>query len=111
MRLKPWNSIPHFWPGDVLDTIPSTQTGPLALVHLDLNASAPTEHVLRHVYDRLVPGRRRGLRRRWLAWLLRPARAHRRVYGRQTRADHRAADWASGLSRGAVVSGEVAKGG
>jgi O-methyltransferase len=54
--LKPWGEIPRFWPGDVFDTVPSVDTGPLAFVHLDLNAAAPTRHVLEHVYDRLVPG-------------------------------------------------------
>ena len=54
--MEPWGAIPQFWPGDVFETVPSVETGPLAFVHLDLNASAPTRHVLEHMYDRLVPG-------------------------------------------------------
>jgi O-methyltransferase len=54
--LRPWDPIPRLVAGDVFDTLPSTETGPLAFVHLDLNAARPTRHVLEHVYDRLVPG-------------------------------------------------------
>ncbi len=54
--LAPWDPIPRLWPGDVFDTMPAAQTGPLAFAHIDLNAAAPTEHVLRHVDERLVSG-------------------------------------------------------
>jgi O-methyltransferase len=54
--LSPWDPIPVVCAGDVFETIPATDTGPLAFVHLDLNAAAPTRHVLEHVYDRIVPG-------------------------------------------------------
>jgi O-methyltransferase len=54
--LSRWNPIPRLWPGDVFETFPAADTGDLAFVHLDLNASAPTLHVLEHVYDRLVAG-------------------------------------------------------
>ena len=54
--LAPWDPIPRLWPGDVFDTMPATDTGPLAFAHIDLNAAAPTVHVLEHVYERLVPG-------------------------------------------------------
>jgi O-methyltransferase len=54
--LEPWEPIPELWPGDVFDTIPAATTGELAFIHLDLNAAAPTGHVLEHVFDRLVPG-------------------------------------------------------
>jgi O-methyltransferase len=54
--LKPWDPIPQLWPGDVFDTIPAADTDGLAFVHMDLNAAAPTHHVLEHVYDRVVPG-------------------------------------------------------
>jgi O-methyltransferase len=54
--LEPWDPIPQLWPGDVFDTMPAADTGELAFVHLDLNAAAPTGHVLEHVYDRVVPG-------------------------------------------------------
>ena len=54
--LEPWDPIPQLWPGDVFDTIPAADTGELAFVHMDLNAAAPTLHVLEHVYGRVVPG-------------------------------------------------------
>ena len=54
--LSPWDPIPVVCDGDVFETVPAVDTGPLAFVHLDLNAAAPTRHVLEHVYDRLVPG-------------------------------------------------------
>jgi O-methyltransferase len=54
--LEPWDPIPQLWPGDVFDTMPAADTGDLAFVHLDLNAAAPTGHVLEHVYDRVIPG-------------------------------------------------------
>lgn len=55
-RLQPWQPVPVFWPGDVFDTIPAADTGPLAFVHIDLNAAAPTAHVLDAVRRRLTPG-------------------------------------------------------
>ena len=54
--LKPWDPIPRLWRGDVFDTIPAADTDALAFVHMDLNAAAPTRHVLEHIYDRIVPG-------------------------------------------------------
>jgi O-methyltransferase len=42
--------------GDVFDTVPATETGPLAFVHIDMNTGAPTRHVLGYTYERLVPG-------------------------------------------------------
>jgi O-methyltransferase len=54
--LEPWEPIPQVWPGDVFETIPAVETGDLVFVHMDLNASAPTLHVLEHVYERIVPG-------------------------------------------------------
>ena len=44
------------WPGDVFDTIPAADTGPLAFAHIDLNAAAPTAHVVDAVRWRLTPG-------------------------------------------------------
>lgn len=50
------------WPGvelvvgDVFDTLPVTETGPLAFAHLDLNAAGATEASLSYVLERLVPG-------------------------------------------------------
>jgi hypothetical protein len=54
--LAPWDPIPRLWPGDVFETFPAADTGELAFVHIDLNAAAPTVHVLEHAYERLVPG-------------------------------------------------------
>jgi O-methyltransferase len=54
--LSRWEPIPVICAGDVFETIPSTDTGELAFIHLDLNAAAPTRHVLEHVFDRVVPG-------------------------------------------------------
>jgi O-methyltransferase len=42
--------------GDVFDTVPETETGPLAFVHIDMNTGAPTRHVLAYAYERLVRG-------------------------------------------------------
>jgi O-methyltransferase len=43
-------------PGDVFETVPATETGPLAFVHIDMNTGAPTEHALAYAYERLIPG-------------------------------------------------------
>jgi hypothetical protein len=42
--------------GDVFDTVPEVETGPLAFAHVDMNTEAPTRHVLGYAYERLVPG-------------------------------------------------------
>jgi O-methyltransferase len=55
-RLLPWKDQVKFVAGDVFETLRSTDTGPLAFGHLDLNASAPTELALGYVWSRLVPG-------------------------------------------------------
>ena len=54
--LKPWDPIAQVHAGDVFDTVPTIDTGELAFVHSDLNAAAPTLHVLEHTYARMVPG-------------------------------------------------------
>ncbi|MBX5440682.1 MAG: class I SAM-dependent methyltransferase [Solirubrobacteraceae bacterium] len=54
--LSPWDPVPNVVAGDVFDTFPATETGPIAFAHIDLNAAAPTEHVLVHVLERLAPG-------------------------------------------------------
>jgi hypothetical protein len=54
--LERWRGSYEVCPGDVFETFPATQTGPLAFMHVDLNASAPTLHVLEHAYERLIPG-------------------------------------------------------
>jgi hypothetical protein len=55
-RLAPWSDQLVFHVGDVFETIPKTDTGNLSLVHMDLNASAPTRVALEYAYERLVPG-------------------------------------------------------
>jgi O-methyltransferase len=54
--LSRWDPIAQVHAGDVFDTVPAVDTGPLAFVHVDLNAAAPTRHVLEHAYERLVTG-------------------------------------------------------
>ncbi len=55
-RLAPWRDALVFHVGDVFDTIPRAEIGDLSLVHMDLNASAPTRVALEYSYPRLVPG-------------------------------------------------------
>jgi O-methyltransferase len=55
-RLSQWREALVFHVGDVFDTIPRADTGDLSLVHMDLNASAPTRLALEHSYPRLVSG-------------------------------------------------------
>ena len=55
-RLSHWREALVFHVGDVFETIPKADTGDLSLVHMDLNASAPTRIALEHSYPRLVPG-------------------------------------------------------
>lgn len=55
-RLAPWRDALVFHVGDVFDTIPRAETGELSLVHMDLNASAPTRVALEYSYPKLVPG-------------------------------------------------------
>jgi len=55
-RLAPWQEQVQFVVGDVFETLRATETGPLAFVHLDLNAAAPTEFALEYIWSRLVPG-------------------------------------------------------
>ncbi|HZQ50245.1 MAG TPA: TylF/MycF/NovP-related O-methyltransferase [Candidatus Dormibacteraeota bacterium] len=54
-RLEPWAGRLEFVVGDVFKTMPQTETGPLAFVHMDLNAAAPTEAALRYAWPRIVP--------------------------------------------------------
>ncbi len=53
--LGPWNAQTRIVEGDIFDTLPTTETGPLAFCHMDLNASAPTVRALEYIYTRLVP--------------------------------------------------------
>jgi O-methyltransferase len=55
-RLAPWRDALVFHVGDVFDTIPRAEIDGLSLVHMDLNASAPTRVALEFSYPRLVPG-------------------------------------------------------
>lgn len=55
-RLARWDDQVRFVEGDLFDTLVSTETGPLAFAHIDLNAAAPTELSLRYAWSRLVPG-------------------------------------------------------
>ena len=55
-RLSPWRECLDFHVGDVFDTIPRAEIDALALVHMDLNASAPTKVALEFSYPRLVAG-------------------------------------------------------
>lgn len=54
--LGEWASQVEIHAGDVFDTLPATETGPLAFAHIDLNASAPTKAALDYAYPRMVPG-------------------------------------------------------
>jgi len=53
-RLDPWRERLRIVVGDVFKTLPEIDTGPIAFAHIDLNAAAPTELVLRYTWDRLV---------------------------------------------------------
>jgi O-methyltransferase len=55
-RLAPWRDGLVFHAGDVFDTVPKAEIEALSLVHMDLNASAPTKVALEYAYPRLVPG-------------------------------------------------------
>jgi O-methyltransferase len=55
-RLEPWRDALVFHVGDVFDTVPEADIEHLSLVHMDLNASAPTKVALEYAYPRLVPG-------------------------------------------------------
>lgn len=55
-RLEAWGDSLVFHVGDVFDTIPKARIDRLSLVHMDLNASAPTHAALEFAYPRLVPG-------------------------------------------------------
>ena len=55
-RLAPWLSQLVLVEGDVFETLQATETGPLAFVHMDLNASAPTLRALEYSYPRMEAG-------------------------------------------------------
>jgi O-methyltransferase len=55
-RLAPWLEQLVLVEGDVFETLPATETGPLAFVHMDLNASSPTLHALEYAYPRMEAG-------------------------------------------------------
>jgi hypothetical protein len=54
--LADWHSNVVIVEGNIFDTLPKTETGPIAFCHLDLNASQATELALDYVYPRLVAG-------------------------------------------------------
>jgi O-methyltransferase len=55
-RLAPWKAQVMLVEGDVFVTLPGTETGPLAFVHMDLNLSKPTTAALEYAYPRLTAG-------------------------------------------------------
>jgi hypothetical protein len=55
-RLAPWRDQITLVAGDVIETLPKTETGRLAFVHMDLNLSRPTLVALEYAYPRLGPG-------------------------------------------------------
>jgi|SRR5271165_2780309 len=55
-RLVKWRAQVTLVEGDVFETLPIQETGPLAFVHMDMNAAAPTLRALEYVYPRLVAG-------------------------------------------------------
>jgi hypothetical protein len=54
--LSAWSDQVTINPGDVFDTVPRELRGALAFVHIDLNASAATRHVLEHTFPRMASG-------------------------------------------------------
>lgn len=55
-RLAAWRDQVVLREGDVFETVPPADVDAFAFVHVDLNASAPTEHVLEHVFPRVSRG-------------------------------------------------------
>jgi O-methyltransferase len=55
-RLRRWAPSVVLWPGDVLETVPAPAIASLAFAHVDLNAAAPTAHVLEWAWPALVSG-------------------------------------------------------
>jgi O-methyltransferase len=55
-RLGAWSQQVELREGDVFETVPDAALGPLAFVHLDLNGSAATGHVLEHVFPSVQSG-------------------------------------------------------
>lgn len=54
--LDEWQREVALVEGDLFETLPRHDTGPLAFVHLDLNAAAPTLLALAYSYDKVVKG-------------------------------------------------------
>ena len=55
-HLDRWSEQVAIWPGDVLQTVPEPTITSLAFAHFDLNASAPTRHVLEAAWPLVCPG-------------------------------------------------------
>lgn len=53
--LSRWNHY-RLVPGDVMDTVRSTEVGPLCFAHVDLNAAKATVVATEYAYERLLPG-------------------------------------------------------
>jgi hypothetical protein len=54
--LAAWRPVYKICPGDVFDTLPTTDVGELAFAHIDLNAVAPTRLALDYTYERMLSG-------------------------------------------------------
>ena len=54
--LAPWKERIRIHAGDIFDTLENLETGALAMVHMDLNAAAPTRRALEYVDQRLIHG-------------------------------------------------------
>jgi len=54
--LAHWRPRYRICPGDIFDTLKSTDVGALSFAHIDLNAVAPTQLALEFAYERLVNG-------------------------------------------------------
>ncbi|HEU0315890.1 MAG TPA: TylF/MycF/NovP-related O-methyltransferase, partial [Solirubrobacteraceae bacterium] len=51
--LGPWEDRTQFHAGDIFEILPTTETGPLAFAHIDLNAALPTVRAIEYAYPRL----------------------------------------------------------
>lgn len=56
LLLDTWRDQVNLVAGDLYETLPRIETGPLAFVHLDLNAAGPTRIAMEYAYERLVQG-------------------------------------------------------
>jgi O-methyltransferase len=54
--LAPWRPRYSICPGDVFETLATTDVGELSFAHIDLNAVAPSRFALEFAYERLMRG-------------------------------------------------------